>query len=99
MLVQLVKKQRRAVSVVRTALLRAGITGRSVSAGYDNWSYPSGPVENFAVFVSGPTGADIEPYFETGKTIVEAVQKMVNTIKGKRLNDAKPDNQSEKAPF
>jgi hypothetical protein len=99
MLVQLVNKQRRAVGVVRTALLGAGVTGRSISAGYDSWTHPSGRSENFAVFVSAPAGADIEPYYETGKTIVEAVQKMVNTIKGKRLNDAKPDDQSEKAPF
>jgi hypothetical protein len=98
MLVQLVEKQRRAVSVVKAALVGAGIHDRRVSAGFDSWTHPAGRDESFAVFVSGPIGADIEPYYEKGETIVEAVRKMLDSIKG-RTNSAKTDDQSEEAPF
>lgn len=100
MLAQLIDKQRRAVSVIRTALVSAGIRDRSVSAGFDSWTHPSGRVENYAVFISGPAEGDIEPYYETGKTIVEAVRKALATIKGRgNKNGANPDDQSEEAPF
>jgi len=98
MLAEIVNKQRRAVSVVKAALLSVGISGRSVSVGFDSWTYSFGQVEKFAVFVSGPAGADVEPYYETGGTIVEAVKNMIDSIKGK-TNAAKSDDQSEKAPF
>lgn len=97
-MVQLIEKQRRAVAVIKMALLNAGITGRSVSAGFDSWTYPAGRVENFAVFVSSPDGSNIEPYYEKGETIVEAVRKMIDSIKG-RANSAKADDRSEEAPF
>lgn len=98
MLVQLVEKQRRAVSVVKAALVGAGIHDRRVSVGFDSWTHPAGREESFAVFVSGPIGADIEPYYEKGKTIVEAVRNIIASIKG-RANSAKTDDQSEEAPF
>ncbi|WAK04602.1 hypothetical protein [Methylobacter sp. YRD-M1] len=98
MLVQLVDKQRRAVSVVKTALLRIGITGRSVCVQADSWSYPHGDNERYSVFVLAPIGVDVEPYYVTGKTIVEAVRNMIASIKG-RANSAKTDDQSEEAPF
>ncbi|MGZ8187821.1 MAG: hypothetical protein ACXWTP_00230 [Methylosarcina sp.] len=98
MFVQLVEKQQRAVAVVRAALLGVGITDRQVSAGYDSWTHPSGHAENFAVFVGAPAGTDIEPFYESGKSFVEAVKKMLASIKG-RANAAKSDDQSEVAPF
>jgi hypothetical protein len=100
MLVNLLEKQRRAISVVRTALNGAGLHDRFVSADYESYSCSSNGIEKFAVFVSAPPGADIEPYYETGKTLTEAVRKILFTIKGhENKNGAKPDNQSEVAPF
>ena len=101
MLVKLVDKQRRAVSVVKTALLGAGITGCSVCISAYNWSHSVGiNQENFAVFVSAPDGENIEPAYETGTSIVEAVRKMVDSIKGgKNKNGTKTDDQSEIVPF
>lgn len=80
-LTNLEKKQRCAVSVVRTALDSQGIHGRDVCASRapsTEWG------ENFAVFVSAPPGADIEPYYETGKTLTEAVRKVLATVKGRQ---------------
>ena len=101
MLVRLVDKQRRAVSVVKTALQGAGITGRSVCVSAFNWSYSFGKDDaEFAVFVSAPEGANIEPSYETGASVAEAVRKMVDVIKGgKHKNGTKTDDQSEVAPF
>jgi hypothetical protein len=98
-LVNLLEKQRRAVSVVRTALNSVGVHDRAVCAGCDSGEPPSDSAENFAVFVSAPPGADIEPYYETGKTMTEAVRKILATIKGHEKNGAKTDDQSEAAPF
>lgn len=57
MLVQLVDKQRRGVSVVKTALLGVGIKGRSVCVTIDNWSYNEDRFAvNVAIFVSPPIG-------------------------------------------
>jgi len=97
MLVQIVDKQRRAVSVVKTALLSVGISGRSVCVQSDSWMDEYGRRENYAVFVSAPRGSNIEPYYETGTTIVEVVRKVIDSIRGK--NGTNPDNQSELAPF
>jgi hypothetical protein len=82
MLVKLVDKQHRAVSVVKTALLSAGITGRAVCVQVDDSrpdQYEKG--ENYSVFVSAPSGANIEPFYVTGTTLVEAVKNMVCSIK------------------
>lgn len=98
MLVQLVEKQRRAVGVVKTALLGIGITGRAVCVHADSWSFPDGDDEQYSIFVSAPIGVDVEPYYVTGKTIVEAVRNMIASIKG-RANSAKTDDQSGEAPF
>lgn len=97
MLVQIVNKQRRAASVVKTALCSAGMTGRSVCVQSDSWLDEYGRRENYAVFISAPTGSDIEPYYETGEKLVEVVKKMIDSIKGK--NSTKSDNYSEIAPF
>lgn len=99
--VELADKQRRAVSVVETALLGVGISGRSVCVSVDKWAFGyscySGDNANVGVFVSAPAGVDVEPYFVTGKTIVEAVKNMIDSIKG-RANGAKPQV-CESAPF
>lgn len=98
MLVQILDKQRRGVSVVKTALLGVGISGRSVCVTVDNWAFShSGDGVNVGVFVSPPIGEDVEPFYETGQTIVEAVKKIINSIKG-RASDAKTGI-PEVAPF
>jgi hypothetical protein len=97
MLIQIVDKQRRGVSVVKTALLGVGINGRSICVQADSWAYPHGNVDRYSVFVSAPDGANIEPYYATGKTIVEAVRKTIDSIKG-RMNDAETGI-SAAAPF
>jgi hypothetical protein len=99
MLVQLVDKQRRAVSVVKTALLGVGISGRSVCVTVNSWAFShSGESMDVGVFVSPPIGENVEPFYETGRTIAEAVKKIINSIKG-RANAAASGNQSEVAPF
>lgn len=98
MLVQIVEKQRRAVDVVKTALLGSGLGSRSVCVTTDSWADQYGRRENFAVFVQ--SGGNDEPFYVTGKTIVEAVKNMIASIKGRiNENGANPGNQSEKAPF
>jgi len=97
MLAQRVNKQRRAVSVVKTALISGGISGRSVCVQFDSWMDEYGRRENYAVFVSAPAGSNIEPYYETGEKLVEVVRKVIDSIRGK--NSAKSDDQSEVAPF
>ncbi|HEY8037816.1 MAG TPA: hypothetical protein VIF37_19740 [Methylobacter sp.] len=97
MLVQIVDKQRHAVNVVKTALLSVGITGRAVCVQVDSRHDQYGTEENYSVFVSAPTGANIEPFYVTGKTLVEAVKNMIRSIKiGK--NGAKTEV-SALAPF
>ena len=97
MLVQIVDKQRRGVSVVKAALLGSGITGRSVCVQVSSWVSQYGNREDYSVFVSAPDGTNVEPFFVTGKTIVEAVKNMLDSIKG-RASDAKSEV-SEVAPF
>ncbi len=97
MLVQFVDKQRRAVSVVKAALLSVGISGRSVCVQVSSWIDNYGRREDYSVFVSAPIGTDVEPFYVTGTTIVEAVKNMIDSIKG-RVNDAKSDV-AEVAPF
>ena len=46
---------------------------------------------------AGPDGANVEAFYETGQTLVEAVKKTLNSIKG-RASDAKTEV-SEVAPF
>jgi len=81
MLVQFVDKQRHAVNVVKTALLAAGITGRSIYVQVDCRRDHYKDETNYSVFVSAPAGANIEPFFITGTTLVEAVKNMVSSIK------------------
>lgn len=102
MFVQIVDKQRRAVSVVKTALLGVGVSGRSVCVMANSWLDNYGRREEYAVFVSSPN--DQEPFYEQGLTLVEAVGKMIASIKG-RANGTNPgsqinsENQTELAPF
>jgi hypothetical protein len=97
MLVQIVDKQRRAVSVVITALLSVGISGRAVCVQVSSWVNQYGRREDYTVFVSAEVGTNEEPFYVTGKTIVEAVKSMLDSIKG-RASDAKTEV-SEVAPF
>jgi hypothetical protein len=97
MFIQVVDKQRRGVRVVKTALLSIGITDRSVCVQADSWAFPHGDNEQYSVFVSAPNGANEEPFYETGKTITEAVKKALDSIKG-RAGGAKREV-SEVAPF
>jgi hypothetical protein len=80
-LVQIVDKQRHAVNVVKTALLSAGMPGRAVCVQIDHQPNQCGTGENYSIFVSAPTGANIEPFYMTGKTLVEAVKNMICSIK------------------
>jgi hypothetical protein len=98
MLASLLDKQHRAASVVKTALLGVGITGRAICINADSWTRDSGDYEKYAVFVSPPPGTDTEPFYETGKTLTEAVRKTIDSIKGK-ANAAASDDQSEAATF
>jgi hypothetical protein len=98
MFVSLLDKQRRAASVIRAALLGVGISGRAICINADSWTGNNGDYEKFAVFVSPPPGTDTEPFYETGKTLTEAVRKMIDSIKG-RANAAASDDQSEAATF
>ncbi|MGZ4953904.1 MAG: hypothetical protein ACXV8Q_02235 [Methylobacter sp.] len=68
MLVQIVDKHRHAVNVIKTALLSVGITGRAVCVLIDNPRDQNESGEHYSVFVSAPTGANIEPFYVTGKT-------------------------------
>jgi hypothetical protein len=97
MLVQVVDKQRRAVDVVKTALLSVGISGRAVCVQVSCWVNQYGRREDYSVFIAGPGGANVEAFYETGQTLVEAVKKTLNSIKG-RASDAKTEV-SEIAPF
>lgn len=96
MLVEIVSKQRRAASVVHTALMGAGICDRAISVQADSWLDGYGRRENYAVFVQ--SGGNDEPFYVTGKTIVEAVKNMIDSIKG-RTNGAGKTDQAEPAPF
>jgi len=96
MLAQIVDKQRHAVYVVKTALLSVGITGRAIYVQVDSRCDQCGG-ENYSVFVSAPAGANIEPFFITGKTLVEAVKNMICSIKTGKNTAA--TEVSEVAPF
>ncbi|WP_236994154.1 hypothetical protein [Candidatus Methylomicrobium oryzae] len=100
-LTNLEKKQRSAVNVVRTALDSQGIHGRDVCASWASRVLSAECAENFAVFVSAPPGADIEPYYETGKTLTEAVRKVLAAVKGQRKKNGveATDESPEAAPF
>lgn len=98
MLVEFFLKQRRAASVVTTALVGAGLSQRSICVTANSWADQYGHHENFAVFVQ--SGGNDEPFYETGKTIVEAVKKVLAKLHG-RINDngANPVDQTAVAPF
>ncbi len=96
MLVSILEKQRRAVAVVKAALLRVGVCNRAVCVTADSWADSGdGFRENYAVFISCPNN---EPFFETGGSIAEAVRNTLKVLKGK-YNSAKPVDQTEIAPF
>lgn len=98
MLANIAGKQSRAVSVVKAALANAGILNRSVCVNVSRWHFGHfGAGLYVSVFVSAPTGADIEPFFVTGHSIAEAVRNMRDAIKG-RTNGANA-GVSELAPF
>lgn len=90
MLAEIVDKQRRAVAVIKAALLRRGVSGRAVCVTADS----VGLVKTYAVFISSGIG---EPFFETGGSIAEAVSNTLNAIKGKY--SAHSVDQTEVAPF
>lgn len=81
MLVQIIDKHRHAVNVIKAALLSVGISGRAVCVLIDNPHDQNEAEKNYSVFVSAPTGANIEPFYVTGKTLVEAVKNMICSIK------------------
>ncbi|WP_196240042.1 hypothetical protein [Candidatus Methylobacter oryzae] len=81
MLIQIVDKQRHAVSVVKTALLSVGISERSVCIQINSSSSQRETEENYSVFVSSPNRANIEPFYATGKTLAEAVKNAISSIK------------------
>ncbi len=90
MLVTILEKQRRAVAVVKAALLRLGVSYRAVCVTADD----IGRAKTYAVFISSGIG---EPFFETGASMAEAVRNTLNALKGK--SGASSVNQSEPAPF
>lgn len=95
MLVTIVEKQRRAVVIVKAALLRVGVSHRAVCVTADSWAHSGGVFrENYAVFISSGNG---EPFFETGGSIAEAVRNTLNAIKGKYGTNTV--DQTEVAPF
>ena len=83
MLVQMLDKQRRAVSVVKTALLSVGIHNRAVCVQVQNWSFAHGNNNYFAVFIAAQEGSNVEPFYSTGNSIAEAVRNTLKAIKGK----------------
>ena len=97
MLVQIVDKQRRALAWLKRPCLVAALLAASVCVQVSSWVSQYGNREDYSVFVSAPDGANVEPFFVTGKTIVEAVKNMLDSIKG-RVSDAKTEV-SEVAPF
>ncbi len=103
MLVQLVNKQRQAARVVETALINAGIARHSVCVSSNNKQWLGEPEitptnnQEYAIFIYSPSGSNTEPYFETGKSLVEVVRRTIDSIRGK--NSAKSNEKLEVAPF
>jgi hypothetical protein len=97
MFVQRLDKQRRAISVVKTALLSVGIKSRAVCVQVSSWVNQNGPRDDYSVFVLAADGANEEPFYVTGRTLVEAVNNMRDAIKG-RTSGAHTEV-SEVAPF
>jgi len=95
MLVQIVDKQRRGANVIKLALSNVGIKGRSICV---NVASRKDSGINVGVFVSAPEGADVEPFYVTGNTILEGVKNMLDAIKGRAENGA-ITNEFEIAPF
>ncbi len=96
MLASILDKQRLAVGVVKTALLGSGLGLRSVCVTADRWEDRHGRRDNYAVFVQ--SGGNDEPFYETGKTVAEAVKNTIASIKG-RTNGGGPAGRAEPAPF
>jgi hypothetical protein len=98
MLTKLVDKQRRAVAVVKEAMKAQGLPDRSVCVTVESWSANSGNYQNCAVFIQ--SGGNHEPSYETGLTIVEAVKKTVDFLKGRLVYPSAPfDCDVEEALF
>lgn len=83
MLVQSVDKQKLAIDIVKTALLAVGIRERPICVQVSSWLNEYGKRVDYSVFVSAEEGKNEEPFYETGKTLVEAVRKAIASIKGK----------------
>lgn len=91
------KKQHRASNIVKTALLRAGISKPSVCVTADSWIDGCGRrCENYTVFVQSSAGG--EPFYIQGDTVAEAVRNMLGFLRPK-ANDVASDDQFETAPF
>lgn len=97
MLVQMLDKQRRAVCVVKTALLNAGIRNRPICVQVQNWSFAFGNSNHFSVFIAAQEGSNVEPFYSTGNSIAEAVKHTLDVIKGKHGTNTV--DQTEVAPF
>lgn len=90
-------KQRHALNAVQTALSSAGINERSVYIQVDRHIGLAEASENYSVFVSAPAGANIEPFYISGKSLVEVVKHMLCSIK--TTQNAVEADLSEAAPF
>lgn len=97
MLVQGIDKQQLAIDIVKTALLAVGIRERPICVQVSSWLNEYGKRDDYTVFVLAEKGKNEEPFYETGKTLVEAVKKAITSIKG-RTTGAKTEV-SEIAPF
>ncbi len=97
MLVQRVSKQKLAIDIVKTALLAVGIRERPICVQVSSWLNEYGKRDDYIIFVSAEKGNNEEPFYETGKTLVEAVKKAITAIKG-RTTGAKTEV-SVIAPF
>jgi hypothetical protein len=98
MLTKLVDKQRRAVAVVKEAMRTQGLPDRSVCVTVENWSANSGNYQNCAVFIQSL--GNEEPSYETGVSVVEAVKKTVDFLKGRLIYNSAPfDGNEEEALF
>ncbi|MGZ5051562.1 MAG: hypothetical protein ACXWF8_02145 [Methylobacter sp.] len=90
-------KQRHAINAVKTALSSAGINERTVYLQVDRHAGLAETDENYSVFVSAPAGANIEPFYITGKSLVEVVKQMLCSIK--TTKSGVESGLSEAAPF
>lgn len=81
MLVAIASKQRRAVSVVKAALLGRGAGNRRVSVTVQNSAHDVNEIRGHSVGVFVAAFGDAAAYYETGCSMAEAVRNTVNAIK------------------